>query len=63
MARKSRHGGVSTQIVTKETRPSIKAPEKRPRPEPQPQTGLKKVKAGDKASGGIIRKVFGMGRT
>ncbi len=56
--RKSRHGGVSTQIVSKgdKSKPSIKAPVKKA--SQGPSSGAKPPKPGEK-SGGIFKKVFG----
>lgn len=59
--RKSRHGGVSTQIVSKGARPNIESPAKRPAPS-KPQPDLKRPKAGGKGSGGLFKKVFGTGK-
>jgi len=59
--RKSRHGGISTQIVSKSARPNIESPTRRPAPS-KPQPDLKRPKAGEKGSGGLLKKVFGTGR-
>lgn len=61
--RKSRHGGVSTQIVSKEiaaknTASSAKAPGKRLKPEP----GIKSPRSAERGSGGLLKKVFKKGR-
>ncbi|MGA9099350.1 MAG: ATP-binding protein [Methanotrichaceae archaeon] len=56
--RKSRHGGVSTQIVSKNAVSTAKTPRKGLKPEPS----LKSPKANEKGGGGIFKKVFGKGR-
>jgi len=55
--RKSRHGGVSTQIVSKNAVAPAKAPRKGLKPEPS----LKSPKANEKGGKGIFKKVFGKG--
>jgi hypothetical protein len=62
--RRSRHGGVSTEIISKERAKASTpagAPEKRSRPQAQQAPGRERPGQGKKSrsSGGLLKKVFG----
>lgn len=60
--RKSRHGGVSTTIVSKEqSKTRAKVPEKRPGPEPARRPRVEERAAG-KEGGSLLKKMFGAKR-
>jgi DNA helicase HerA-like ATPase len=60
--RKSRHGGVSTQIVAKERASAKSSPRLAEGPEKKPGAAISKHRPEGKPSGGLLKKVFGARR-
>jgi hypothetical protein len=60
--RKSRHGGVSTQIVAKKKGSSTSASRAGKGPEKRPGAPMRKSRSGEKTGGGLLKKVFGARR-